>query len=98
MEKCINLSQPPGRPIVSDVNTESSRVASFIDFYINKHSKNLKSFLRDSFEIVKKIKNKEIKEKDILITGDVKALYTNMKFDRTMNIITDLFPRWSRSR
>ena len=54
MEKCINLSQPPGRPIVSDVNTESSRVASFIDFYVNKHIKNLKSFLRDSFELVKK--------------------------------------------
>ena len=93
MEKCINLSQPPCGPIVSDVNTESSRVANFIDFYINKHIKNLKSFLRDSFEIVKKIKNKEIKEKDVLITGDVKALYTNMKFDRTMKIITDLFPR-----
>ena len=79
MEKCINVLQPPGRPIVSDVNTESSRVASFIDCYVNKHIKNLKSFLRDSFEIVKKIKNKEIKEKDILITGDVKALYMNMK-------------------
>ncbi len=91
MEKWITPSQPPGRPIVSDVNTESSRVASFIDFYINKHSKNLKSFLRDSFDFVEKIKNTKVTESDILITGDVTALYTNMRFDRTMKIVINLF-------
>lgn len=84
-------SQPPGRPIVSDINTESSRIASFIDFYINKHSKNLNSFLRDSFDFVEKIKDTKINEEDILVTGDVTALYTNMKFDRTIKIVMDLF-------
>lgn len=79
-------SQPPGRPIVADINTESSRIAQFIDFYINKYSTRLKSYIRDSFDLANKIKDMDINNNDMLITGDVTALYTNMDINRTIAV------------
>lgn len=56
ISKWKNPKCPPGRPIVSDVNTESSKIAEFIDYYINKHPRNLPSYVKDSFDFVQKLK------------------------------------------
>ena len=91
--KWINPRCPPGRPIVSDVNTESSRIAKFIDFFVNKHSKNLPSYVRDSFDFVEKIKHIILDENDLFITGDINSLYTNMNLNRTVAVIRRLFKK-----
>ena len=91
--KWSNPRCPPGRPIISDVNTESSRIAEFIDFYVNKHSTELPSYVRDSFDFVEKIKHIKLDENDLLITGDVNSLYTNMNLNRTVAVIRRLFKK-----
>ena len=91
--KWSNPRCPPGRPIISDVNTESSRIAEFIDFYVNKHSTELPSYVRDSFDFVDKIKHIKLDENDLLITGDVNSLYTNMNLNRTVAVIRRLFKK-----
>lgn len=97
VSKWKNPKCPPGRPIVSDVQTESSRIAEFIDFYVNKHSRNLPSYVKDSFDFVQKIKNTHLDENDIFITGDINSLYTNMNLNRTVAVTKRLFKRFPES-
>ena len=39
---------PPGRPIVSDCNSETYRSAKYIDFYLNPLAKKHKSYIKDT--------------------------------------------------
>jgi len=71
------LDMPPGRPIVADVNTESSRVCTFIDHFLQPLS-NRPSYLKDTYHFINKIRNCEIQPSDLLIMADVESLYTNM--------------------
>ena len=91
INKWTNPFCPPGRPIISDVKTESSNAAHFIDFYINKHAQKLPSYVKDSFDFVSKLKNITIEKNDLFITGDVNSLYTNMNLNRTVAVIKKLF-------
>ena len=92
--KWKNPRCPPGRPIVSDVRTESSKIAEFIDYYINKHARDLPPYVKDSFDFVQKIKNVRLDKNDIFIVGDVNSLYTNMNLNRTVAVIRRLFKRY----
>ena len=94
LSKWTDLSTPPGRPIISDVNTESSKVAFFIDYYINKFSTKLNSYIANSYDFVNKIKGIVIENTDILVTGDVNSLYTNMNLNRTLAVVKRIFKKF----
>ena len=90
---------PEGRPIVSDVNSETYRVSELIDYYLNPLSIKHSSYIRNSFEFVKQIQNKIINKDYLLVTGDVSSLYTNMNIDRMLNVVNKAFvdnPDFSR--
>jgi len=75
---------PPGRPIVSNVSSETSNISKFLDSFLvplaNKHP----SYIKNSYEFVKKIRHMEVGVKDFLVTADISSLYTNM--DNTLTI------------
>jgi hypothetical protein len=78
---------PEGRPIVSDSGSESGRVAEFIDSFIKPISVRHRSYLKDTYHFVRKISHHLVPREAILVTGDVTALYTNMKHDRIMSTV-----------
>lgn len=43
---------PPGRPIVSDCNRESYRIAEYIDYYLNPLSNKHDSYLKDTYDFI----------------------------------------------
>jgi hypothetical protein len=75
---------PEGRPIVSDCDSESYRVAQFIDSFIRPISIQHPSYLKDTYDFISKIRYRRLPKNALLVTGDVSALYTNMRFDRTL--------------
>lgn len=79
-------NMPEGRPIVSDTNSESARVAEYIDFFLNPLSTNNFSYLKNSYDFIDKIRNKSMPEGYLFVTGDVKSLYTNMNIDRMVQV------------
>src|SRR5206468_1753022 len=79
-----NPSMPEGRPIVSDVNSETYRISELIDHFLNPLAVKHFSYIKNSFEFVKKIKNTVIEDNWLLVTGDVSSLYTNMNIDRML--------------
>ena len=51
---------PPGRSIVSDVNSESYRVSKYIDSFLSKVANKHPSYIKNTYEFVHKIRNMEV--------------------------------------
>lgn len=82
---------PEGRPIVSDVGSESYRVAEYIDHFIRPLSIGHTAYIKDTYCFVNKIRGRHIPKDAFLVTGDVTALYTNMDIDRTLAAVRRAF-------
>jgi hypothetical protein len=82
---------PAGRPIVSDCNSESYQVSKYIDHYIRPITTRHPSYIKDSYDFVKRIRDQPISPDHLLVTGDVSSLYTNMHIDRIISSIKKLF-------
>jgi GIY-YIG catalytic domain len=85
---------PPGRPIISDCNSESYLISEYIDSFLiplaNKHP----SYLKDTSDFLNKIVNKPIPSECLLVTGDVTSLYTNMDLNRTLATVKQIFTKY----
>jgi hypothetical protein len=88
---------PPGRPIVSDCDSESEKVAGFIDDYIKGKANKHPSYLKDTYDFVEKIKDLEIPEGALLITLDVESMYTNINHDKGLEAVAGLFEERERN-
>lgn len=77
-------NSPEGRPIVSDVDSESYRVSEYIDYHINPLSTLHPAYLKNTYDFIGKIRNKIIDKDWLIVTGDVSSLYTNMNINRTV--------------
>lgn len=82
---------PEGRPIVSDVNSETYRVSEYIDYYINHLGINHEAYIKNTYDFINKIRNFAINNDCLLITGDVSSLYTNMDINRSIECVRRVF-------
>ena len=69
---------PPGRPIVSDCNSEGYKVSELIDYYLKPLATDYPSYLKDTQDFLSKIRNLTLPEDCLLVTLDVDSLYTNI--------------------
>lgn len=84
-------SMPEARPILSDVNSESYRLSKYIDYFLKPLATTHEAYIKDTYDFVDKIRDSEINKSDLLVTGDVTALYTNMTIDRMLQTVRDIF-------
>lgn len=82
---------PAGRPIVSDVNSESYRVSEYIDYYLNPLATKHPSYVKNTYDFLGKIRGQLINNNCLLVTADVESLYTNMNINRTITCIKTIF-------
>ena len=69
---------PPGRPIVSDCNSESYNISEYIDHYLCPLATSHQSYLKDTGDFLHKISQVVVPDDALLITLDVDSLYTNI--------------------
>ncbi|PJE77741.1 hypothetical protein CI610_03331 [invertebrate metagenome] len=69
---------PPGRPIISDVESESYRIAEYIDHFLAPLSMKHPAYLKDTNDFINKIKNLTIPKDSLLVSLDVDSMYTNI--------------------
>jgi hypothetical protein len=82
---------PEGRPIVGDCGTESRRISEYIDHFLKPLANKHPSYIKDTYDFIDKIRNRNINKRLFLVTGDVTALYTNMNIERAINIVKEFF-------
>ena len=66
----------PGRPVVSSIQSRTSKVPTFIDHHLQLCGKSLPSYIKDTSGFINRInETKDINKDTILVTLDVKSLY-----------------------
>uniref|UniRef100_A0A0F8AB68 GIY-YIG domain-containing protein n=1 Tax=Larimichthys crocea TaxID=215358 RepID=A0A0F8AB68_LARCR len=85
---------PPGRPIVSDCDSETYHTAQFIDYYINPLSNRHTGYLKDTYHFVNTVRQLQIPPKSILFTMDIDSLYTNIDIDEGIQAIKNIFIKY----
>ena len=73
-----NNGIPPGRPIISDCGTASNPVSKYIDSILQPAMQNIPSYLKDSYDTIKKVTAHKHDQDTYLCTADVEALYSNI--------------------
>lgn len=68
--------KPPGRTIVSGIDSITSRIGKFIDHFLQPLVTKTTAFLKDSRQIINKISAISIESDVLLVTADVSSLYT----------------------
>lgn len=70
------LKDPLGRPIISRINSLTSNASRLMDDYLcpPPHVMALHSYMKDSFELLKRIKGPKLPLGSILVTIDVESL------------------------
>ena len=66
------------RPIVSQVGSATGNMATFLDHYLQPIVRSLPAYLKDSAQFIRKVTALPLEPNDILVTVDVKSLYTNI--------------------
>ena len=73
-----NGTMPPGRPIVSDCDSDTYRLSTYIDYFLNPISTRHPSYIKDTSDFLSKLSNIAVHPSSLLITLDVESLYTNI--------------------
>ena len=84
---------PPGRPIVSDVGSESRSLATFIEFFLFPFVSRLDSFLLDSSHLLARLEPFTLLPGSLLCTLDVRSLYTQVPIDEGIRRVSRAFLR-----
>ena len=76
----VHKPNNPGRPVVSSINCHTSKISEFVDYHLQPFVQSLKSYIKDTTDFLNKLKlhTTNLPKKAILVTMDVKSLYTNI--------------------
>ena len=88
LEDWPNKYQPPGRTILTNINTESQGISQMIDSVLQPHVISMKSYIRDSIDFINRIRQTKIPKDALLVTMDVTSLYTNIPHQLIRDTVT----------
>ncbi|KFD63870.1 hypothetical protein M514_24018 [Trichuris suis] len=83
----------PLRPVVSSIKTVTSRLASHLKKIIMPLAGNRTSSVKNSREFCAEIKMITLRPSDILVSYDVKDLFTSIPMDITLNALENLLDK-----
>ena len=81
----------PGRPVIDSMNCHSMQISKYVDYHLQPEVIKLNSYTRDSTDTINKISQLQdkTKETDILVSMDVRSLYTNIPNNEVLQAVTD---------
>ena len=83
----IHKPGTPGRPIISGCDSPTTKLSIFIDYYLKPIVKRIPSYIHDTTHFLRTLRGfaGTIPQNSILVTFDVKSLYTNIPHDEGIN-------------
>lgn len=89
---------PPGRPIVSDCDSETYFTAEYLEYFLNPLSTKHPSYIQDTYHFIEKIKNIKIPSEAMLFTMDIDSLYTNIDINEGIQAVKNIFLKYPDKR
>ena len=74
------------RPIISNIGTATYELAKYLSKILEPLGKN-NFTIKNSFDLINRLKEETIPEGYVMVSFDVKGLFTNVPLDRTLDII-----------
>lgn len=72
------LTNPPGWPIISIIDSITSRVGKYIDFYLQPLVMDTPSFIKDTKHVINILNDIDWQSTYLLVMTDVGSLYTSI--------------------
>ena len=77
-----------GRPVISNCGYYTENISSFLDFHSQPLAKEVKSYIKDTNDFLKKLRSlPDLSDYIILCTVDVVGLYPNIPHDEGMSVL-----------
>ena len=95
----IHKEGNPGRPVVSSVDCHTEKISAFVDYHLQPMNKELESYVQDTTDFIKKLESlnpEDNGDEPILVTMDVRSLYTTIPNDEGKEAIKEFFEKRSR--
>lgn len=80
-------NNPPGRPIVSGIESLTSRLGEYIDIHLQPLVAKTKAYLKDTKHTLQLLDECSAQEDIIMVTGDVSSLYTNIDHEGALKAV-----------
>ena len=88
----IHKTGKPGRSVVSSVNCHTYTISKYVDFHLQPVVKNIPSYVRNTTDFLQKLdKVKNIPNNYLLVTLDVKSLYTNISNNEGIKAVREAY-------
>ena len=84
---------PPGRPIVSLINTPSQVIGRYCDFFLLPLVQMQDTYIKDSSAFINMIEKIKVPKNCLLVTFDVTSMYTNMSFQELLDAVDRAYNR-----
>ena len=95
----IHKENNPGRPVVNSIESHTSKISKYVDFYLQPIAQHLPSYIKDTSHFLRKLNTtKEINPRSILVTLDVKSLYTNIPNEEGISAVKNAIARSTDSK
>ena len=83
----IHKPNNPGRPIVNGIGSITEKISAYVDQEIRHLVPNIPSYLKDTSHLIQILLGKILAPRDILVTIDVKSLYTNIPHNEGIQVL-----------
>ena len=84
----IHKANNPGRPVVNSIDSHTSNISKYVDFHLQPLAQQLPSYIKDTSHFLRKLNTvNDTNSKSILVTLDVKSLYTNIPNDEGITAV-----------
>ena len=85
-----HLENVPGRPVISNCGTPPEKVSEFLDSQLKSAMQSSRSYIKDSGDFIKKIKNiGPIPKDSILVTADIVGLYPSIPHEAGLKALAE---------
>lgn len=84
---------PPGRPIVSDVQSESYHISKFIDYHLAPFATTHSSYVKNTYDFLDKMGRCQVDNDAFLVSLDVDSLYTNIDNSMGLEAVKQAFQK-----
>ncbi|XP_078496562.1 neuropeptide FF receptor 1-like [Lissotriton helveticus] len=85
------VTPPPGRPIVSGIQSLLEPLSRFCDFFLNPLVQQTPSYIKDTKHLLNVIKETNFKPATQLLVGlDIESLYTSLPQDATLKVLHEV--------
>ena len=83
----IHKTGNPGRPIVNGIGSITEKISAYVDQEIRHLVPRIPSYLKDTSHLINILLGKKLAPEDILVTIDVKSLYTNIPHNEGIQVL-----------